>query len=176
MRQMEKYDIKTHKLITVIAAAVVFCFALALVSLWKFGRINALKEEISLQEQERIKVQQALQLMRDFKDSVFLIDEDKISAAIDEITQIAGQRNLKIVSIQTKHIKRDRKKSYSLMPLEIQMSSGYPDLGKFLGSLRTLNEAAVIVSEFEIKREGSSPPLVQSKIVANVLLNNNENK
>ena len=100
---------------------------------------------------------------REFIESVKLtwvkeavLTEKDVSYALDELTRHGKTKSVEYVSITPKEDQTKRQAQYDIMPIDIELESRYEDLGKFLGSLGSLEGSLVTVRSFKIRPKGAS--------------------
>lgn len=101
-----------------------------------------------------------------------LIDESQIAMAIDDITEAGQKFEIKFVSISPRDIEKLENSPYGRLPIEVSVICDYAKLGEFLGALHNLRDSIVTVKNFDMQRDEEILPLIKSKLILEVYLNN----
>lgn len=93
-----------------------------------------------------------------------------LSIAIDELTRRGRDLGINFISISPQGIEEVQDLPYALLPIRMELKSGYGDLGRFLGALERLKESAVTMRSFEIEKDERTLPKVRTKLVAEMYI------
>lgn len=154
-------------LLATLAAAVIF--------LWVF--VRPLWGKIRLVNGERQKIESELSVTRLMTKAgniipikKRLVKPDEISLAIDEITNTGKQFNINFLSITPREIEETGNAFSRRLPIDVELTAFYSDLGSFFGALDGLKESIVAVREFNIWRDEGILPSVKSELTIDIHL------
>lgn len=140
-----------------------------------------LASQINLKKKEWQNLERDLIVAREFifkKDDLgrkgHLLSRQEISLAIDEITKVGKKQKINFISISPQEIQNVPGAPYRCLPIELELESGYKDLGAFLGALKELRESFVTVRNFKIIRHATVYSLLQSKMTIDLYIKGEE--
>lgn len=96
--------------------------------------------------------------------------QEEISIAIDELTKRGRDLGINFISISPQRIEEVQDLPYGLLPIPMELESGYEGLGRFLGALEGLEASVVTIGSFEIERDERILPKVRTKLVAEMYI------
>lgn len=101
----------------------------------------------------------------------FLINEEDISSAIDELTRAAKIEGINFSSLAPQAVAEADGRGYKIVPVKIELKSSYEKLGKFLGTLDDLERTAVGVREFSVIADKADREMLNISLVINIYVN-----
>lgn len=101
-----------------------------------------------------------------------MISEEGVSAAIEEVTAQGKMLGVNFHSITSRQLEHPEGKSYRVLPIEMELESGYEALGKFLGSLDGLRRCLATVRTFEAVPASEDTTKLKTKFTINLYLAN----
>jgi Tfp pilus assembly protein PilO len=99
-----------------------------------------------------------------------LIKEKDISQAIDKLTRHGKLEGINFISINPKEIRKKADSRYKILPIEMEIESGYEQLGAFLGSLDDLEKGLIKVKSLYVVPNKEDPSRLMTDLVVDMYL------
>ena len=171
---MKPLKMNKHTFAFVALGAAGIIIILMFINAWQVMRLEEGKQRLEALKHQIRTIDEAFQNIEEEEKRMRIVNANEISSVIDEITRLGVERNIDFVSIeassQPSKNKRAKKQERPTMPIDIQLKSGFKDMGHFLGALRNLKQASIYISAFKIERDMTIAPLVKAHITAEVLI------
>ena len=139
------------------------------------AKVHRTGKEVKALEEEMRTARQAIESEGKFQLTGELLTRQKVSLAIDEITKTGAAHNINFVSISPQPIVKPAESPYPVLPIRMEVRSGYKDLAMFLGALERLQRSIVTVKSFEIDADPGTLPQLETILVVEVYLREGEN-
>ena len=96
------------------------------------------------------------------------ISESDASVAIDELTQKGKSQEINFVSITPGVVEKKETETFQILPIEMELESGYQRLGTFLGSMQGLEKSLMTVKNFNVISDPEVPSKLNTKVTVNL--------
>lgn len=129
--------------------------------------------ECQAAESEVATARNNIAILKTSQDAEKLIPPEKVSVAIDELTQQGRAKKVKFLSIIPQKIEKSGR-PYEILPIEMETESSYESLGSFLGCLDELERSLVTIRSFDFSPKDKDPSKVKGRLVLHIYLSPRE--
>lgn len=100
-----------------------------------------------------------------------LATEDGVSAAIEELTEKGKEKGINFISItpQKSQFLQDNQ-AYKVLPVEMEISGSYENVGGFMGEADSFEKSIVTVNNFRITADRKNASKIEAKLILNMYL------
>jgi len=160
-------DLRQKKMVIVFSGIAVTFFILSFVLYMPLvGQIKKKSIETKALEMELLKARNIVNFMKTMGSETRLVTEDNLPIATDTLMKQGEVYHIDFIS--TKPGEPIRENAYVMLPIDIVLESGYPELGDFLGSLDHLGNCVVKVDEFETAPSANDPSKLKTRLTLNI--------
>lgn len=100
-----------------------------------------------------------------------LASEEEVSAAIEELTQRGKERAIDFISITPQKSQFvPENAAYKVIPVEIEISGAYDDIGEFLGEVDSFEKSIVTINNFRIMADRKNSSKIEAMLILNIYL------
>jgi Tfp pilus assembly protein PilO len=123
-----------------------------------------------------IKEAKKMDTKRVFVTEKAFVTEERISAAIAELTEQKKLYDINFISITPGTPEKMDDPRFRALPIEIETESSYEKLGTFLGLLDNLEGGVVTIDSFKIKPSDAGPDTLNSELVLNLYISDKDGR
>lgn len=100
-----------------------------------------------------------------------LATEEEVSAAIEELTEKGNAKEINFISIAPqKAAPMPENPAYKILPVEMEISGSYENVGGFMGELDSFEKSIVTVNNFRLAADAKNSSKVEAKLILNMYL------
>jgi len=103
-----------------------------------------------------------------------LLKREEISLAIDEMTKAGKALNINFIMISPQEIIKPGDSRYPVLPIKMDLSSGYKELGLFFGALESGEKSIMTVRSFHIQPHPKRASEVKSQLITEIYMRGSE--
>jgi len=159
-----------------IGAAGLVCIGAYFLFMPLAGKSSAASQELRALRSELAGMRQLIETAEDHAVKGRLLTRREVSQAIDAISKVGTELNINFLSTKPQNIIQPEGAQYLVLPIRMQIQSGYKDFGLFLGRLGTLEHSVVTIQSFQASQDGSDPSAIRVELVVNIHLKEGEDE
>lgn len=167
-----KMELTKERFRIIIVSAIVIVFVGAYVFLYR-PLINKCRDsgsECRGIEKKAQEAHEAIALLGQVAVKRTLISEKDISIAMDELTKEGRSKGVNFTSIMPGKIKISGDPGCKILPIGMELESGYKELAVFLGSLEVLEKSLVTVKDIDIVSDKAGSAKLKTRLTVNMYL------
>ena len=153
-------------------ALVGIVFFLFIKPLW--SKVSGVSQEVKTLDSQLINIREALKGGKNLIKDRHPLSRGEVSVAINEIMEVGASLDIDFFSTSPQKVQKLKGSKYPVLPIRLEMRSTYKNFGIFLGSLENLNKSIVTVRQFNIERQPILLPEIQTELVVEIHLKEDE--